>query len=242
MPAVTFLQPLPPVRRRWREDLLAGLLGAAFTGMLFLAIAGFERAGPVESPPDFADLRSVMLEAPPPPPPREVPQEPVVVPSALTGIEAMASDSPVQIALTPPDVEALLPVTKAPPAVLQAGTLYADFKPRFEIDVGADHIFQMAEVDQVPKVLNRVDPVVPVSVRKGAAQLRTSMLFVVNAKGEIGNIRIVSSSGNPEYDALIVENIREWTFSPAVRKGRKVRCLLEQAVTVRWRDRSKFEL
>jgi TonB family protein len=65
---------------------------------------------------------------------------------------------------------------------------------------------------------------------------------VVDAKGEIGNVRIASSSGNPEFDAIILNNIREWSFSPAIRKGRKVRCLLQQAVIIQWSRRSQFEL
>ena len=179
----------------------------------------------------------------PPPPPREVPREAAPVETTLTGFEPAPADSPVRIAITPPDLEALLPAPPlAPPAVIQTGQLFAELKPRMDLTLLGDHIFQMAEVDQVPQVLNRVTPDIPASVRQGASVLRASLVFVVDANGEIGQVRLASSSGNRDFDAIVAENIKAWTFSPAVRKGKKVRCLLQQAVIIKWSCGSRFEL
>jgi TonB family protein len=94
----------------------------------------------------------------------------------------------------------------------------------------------------VPRVLNRVTPKISPSVRGAAIMLRTSLIFVVEPTGEIKNVRIASTSGNAEFDAIILRNITDWSFSPAVRKGVKVRCLLQQAVIIKWTGGSGFEL
>lgn len=223
------------------SGLLSLLLGAGFTFGLFLGIARFDRTTPAEPPADILDLRAVSIQEPPPPP-RETPREQTPIETTLTGFESAPSDSPVQIAVPPPDLASLLPPPAlAPPAVIQVGQLYTDLKPKMDITAMGDHIYQMAEVDQVPRVLNQVIPRIPPSVRRGADMLRTSLLFVVDANGEIKNVRVVSSSGNPDFDAIILSNIKEWTFSPAVRKGKKVRCLLQQAVIIKWTGGSVFE-
>jgi protein TonB len=222
--------------------MLSLSLGAGFTVLIFLGIARFDLTEPMEPPADIMDLRAISLQEPPPPP-RDMPQEAVPVEAILTGFDPGPSESPVQIAVTPPDLEALLPPPPmAPPAVIQAGRLYVDLKPKMDLTAPGDHIFQMAEVDQVPQVLNRVSPTIPTSVRQGAATLRASLVFVVDASGEIRNVRLASSSGNSDFDAIILGNIKEWTFSPAVRKGKKVRCLLQQAVIIKWSGGSRFEI
>ncbi len=225
------------------RTLLSLGLGAAWTLGLFLMIARFDRTTPEAPPADIMDLRAVSIQEPPPPPPEIQPREPVPIQETLTGIESSRSDSPVQITVTPPDLESLLPPPPvAPPAVIQVGQLYTNLKPKMDLKMTGDHIFQMAEVDQVPQVLNQVTPKIPTSVRGGASTLRTSLIFVVDVNGEIKNVRIASSSGNAEFDAIIMENIHEWTFSPAVRRGQKVRCLLQQAVIIRWSGGSPFQL
>jgi len=34
----------------------------------------------------------------------------------------------------------------------------------------------------------------------------------------------------------------EWVFSPAIRRGKKVRCMVQQAVWYKWTDGNKFTL
>ncbi|HWA27665.1 MAG TPA: TonB family protein [Lacunisphaera sp.] len=217
------------------------LLGAGITLALFLGIAHFDRSAQGEAPAEIMEIRAVSLQEPPPPP-REVHQEQTIAEVPMAGFDAAPTDSPVQIAVTPPDLRDLIPQTMAPPAEIQVGQLYHDLKPKIDINFSADHVYQMVEVDQLPRVLNRVNPTVPPSVRQNASMLRTSLLFVVDADGQIKNVRVVSTSGNPDFDAIIMKNILEWSFSPAVRKGVKVRCLLQQAVIIKWNSASVFEI
>lgn len=241
--ATSLESPAVPARRgAGAAQVVASLgLGAGFTLALFLGIARFDRAAQGGPSDDIMDVRSVALQEPPPPP-REATQEQPVAEVPQIGFEAAPSESPVQIAVTPPDLRDLMPQTMAPPAQIQIGQLYHDLKPRIDINFAADHVYQMVEVDQLPRVLNRVNPTVPPSVRQNASMLRTSLLFVVDAEGQIKNVRVVTTSGNPDFDAIIMKNILEWSFAPAVRKGKKVRCLLQQAVVIKWNAGSVFEL
>jgi len=223
------------------QGVLSLLLGAGFTLGLFLGIARFDRAALSEAPSEIMDARAVFV-AEPPPPPREVPQDQAPIDTPLAGFDAAPAESPVQIAVTPPDLRDLMPPMVAPPAVIQVGQLYTNLKPKIDINTTSDRIYQMMEVDQLPHVLHRVTPLIPPTVRQNAQMLRTSLLFVVDADGQIKNVRVASTSGNPDFDAIILRTIHEWSFSPAVRKGVKVRCLLQQAVIIKWSGGSVFEL
>jgi hypothetical protein len=235
--------PLASLRsRRLRQLSVSSLLGLGFTLVLFLSIAYFERIRPPAPAVEYDDLRAVSPPLEPPPPPRVIPVE-TAAPIAATGLEATPSDSPVKIAVTPPDLDALLPPPDAaPPAQIEVGKLYSEFKPRIDVSGGDLRIYQTNEVDQLPQVLYRVDPVIPASVRGGVSSFRVVLMVLIDGTGAITSVRVAAPSGNPEYDAIVAQNVRlGWTFSAAVRRGKKVKCLLEQKVIVRWKSPSPFE-
>lgn len=225
-------------------EVLGALLGAGFTLGLFLAIAHFE-AEPADSDGlDLMELRSmaVPLEAPPPRPT----ETPVLTEggSPLAGLEIAPTASDVKIAVVPPDLDKFMPVPNAAPAAnIQPAQLYTEFKPRMEISGDFSRVFQTHEVDQRPSVLARPTPFIPPAVRGNAESLRVTVLILIDTRGAVGSVRILNPSGNDAFDAIIVRDIREsWVFSAAVRKGRKVRCLLQQSVRVNWDGkRSPFE-
>lgn len=227
------------------EQLLGWIAGLAFTLFLFLGLAHLENVHPAPPGPEIADLRavSVPLEAPPPPlPPAEQAPPPEPMP-ALTGIELGASDSPVRIAVVPPDLEALLPSSRQPPrAVIQPGYLHTEFKPRMDTQAELRHIYQISEVDQPPQALVRVAPAVPASLFGDARMLRVMLLVVIDADGSVASVRIGRSSGQPVFDEAAMETVRtQWEFTPAVRRGKKVKCIAQQAFRVNLGG-SPFEL
>jgi TonB family protein len=227
------------------NNAISVLMGAGFTFCLFMGIAHYENVAPAGPPPEIVDLRAVAIPLEPPPPPRDerTESEPSEVVTTVTGFDLAPSDSPVKIAVSPPMFDALSPAAQlAPPAMIQVGQLYGDFRPKTDASFDSQHIFQQSEVDRIPTVLFRKDPVVPNNVRHDVVSLRVKLLLVIDANGLAGDIRILRTSGNPAFDAIIIENIKEWGFSPAIKKGRKVKCLVEQAVTVRWAAGSPFEV
>jgi TonB family protein len=58
----------------------------------------------------------------------------------------------------------------------------------------------------------------------------------------VGEVRLMHGSTDEEFDESVIEAIREWRFSPAVRKGQKVRCWVEQALIVKLSGGTAFEV
>lgn len=226
------------------QTFLCVVLGSVFTLGLFMGMAHFGRTAPASPPSEIEDLRVVALPFQPPPPPT-APTEPAPTAefSTVTGFELAPSDSPVKIAVSPPSLDDLTPTVQlAPPAHIQIGELRGEFKPRMGANFDLRHIYQKNEVDTLPSPLFRAQPPIVSRYFRDSNVLRLSLLFVVEATGEITNLRILKSSGNPEVDAVVMETVEKgWGFSPAVKKGRKVRCFLDQPFQLRLAHGSAFE-
>jgi TonB family protein len=218
------------------------VLGAAITLALFLGVAHFEATEPPAEEADLAELRAmaVPMETPPPRPVETAPVE--VAASPFAGLDIAASDSPVRIAVVPPDLSTLLPsTTTAPAAKIEPAQLHTEFKPRTEIGGDFSRIFQQHEVDQRPSVLSRPKPYVPPVVRGNAKSLRITVLMVISEQGAVTSLRVLESSGNEHFDAIMVRYIREtWVFTPAVKNGRRVRCIVQQTTRIVWEAGSPF--
>jgi hypothetical protein len=224
-------------------ETLSIFLGLAVTFALFMGVARF---GATEAPTeeaDIADLRamSIPLETPPPRPVETTPVQ--VAASPLAGLEISASASPVRIAVVPPDLSALLPTTTtAPAARIEPAQIYTEFKPRTEIGADFSRIFQQHEVDQRPAVVSRPKPYIPPVVRGNARTLRISVLILIDTRGAVASVRTLQGSGNEHFDKIILYDIsHSWVFSPAMKKGHKVRCLVQQNVRIVWEGGSPFD-
>ncbi|MFA5056887.1 MAG: energy transducer TonB [Opitutaceae bacterium] len=213
------------------QTALSVLLGAGFTFCLFLGMAHYADLAPDRPPPEIDDLRAVAIPFLPPPPPRAPPVEAASAPeiTTVTGFDLSPTDSPVKIAVSPPILDAFSSANRqAPPAVLQIGQLLGEYKPRSELAADLRHVYQENEVDRIPSILYRIPPAIPARFTRGGKSLRATLLLVINTDGTVGDIRVAKSSGEPEVDAIVVENIKTWGFSPAIKRGKKVRCLLMQ--------------
>jgi Gram-negative bacterial TonB protein C-terminal len=224
-------------------EALSVVLGLAATLALFLGVAHFEATEAPAEEADLAEMRamSVPLETPPP---RPVETPPVAASgSPFAGLEVSAADSPVRIAVVPPDLATLLPTnSSAPAAKIEPAQLYTEFKPRTELTGDFSRVFQQHEVDQRPLVVSRPKPFIPPVVRGNAETLRISVLILIDTRGAVSNVRVLQGSGNKHFDEIILYDIsHSWVFSPAMKKGRKVRCLVQQNVRVVWSGGSPFD-
>ncbi len=222
-------------------NLLSLLLGTGFTLGLLLGIAHFEHAAPPRPPADLDDLRIAVLPVQPPPAP-VAPTETTTEFTPVAGFVLAPSDSAVKIAVSPPELAAILPadLSRVPPPNAQFDLRLTDFKPKMSVLEETQHVYQRSEVDRPPAVLDRPSPQVPSRVRDNASVLRVTLLVVIETTGGVGNVRVTKTSGNEQFDALMATAIREWVFSPALKGGRKVRCLIEQGITVQWSAGSPF--
>ena len=233
----------PPITLMARTA--AALAGLVCAGLILGALV-LSRVSPEPEPePETYVARQVTLPFDEPPPPSE--QAPVDYASVASPIrlEIAAAASAVHIQI--PDLP--LPLgDRAPPAARAMVAARFDLarsatRPaRDNGDPGARHIFSRPEVDQRPMVLQRVKPRVSFMKVRNMATPRTTMLLVVNIDGTVGDVRLLHGSQDDDFDRIIMDTIREWRFSPAVRKGRKVRCWVEQAVTVKVAQGSAFEV
>src|ERR1039457_1809004 len=87
------------------DEALCLSLGAGLTFVLFMEIAHFEMVKAVAPPPEIEALRAVSAIFEPPPPKVEDHPEPLDISMPLTGIDIEASDSPVKLAVVPPDLD-----------------------------------------------------------------------------------------------------------------------------------------
>ena len=227
-------------QRALLEVLCLGV-GLAVTLALFTAMAFFQhgRAEPQ------AEIEDVAMAAPafvPPPPKLEQPKVTEDQPP-VTGIEIAAAESPVHIAVVPPDLEKIIPPSDLPPkATIQFNQLFTDFKPNAGSMGTEERIYQQNEVDQAPVAVTKTIAHVTSRVRDNASTLRTTLLLVVDTEGHVTNIRVIRPSGNPKFDSIVLECVRdEWEFSPAIKKGKRVKCMVQQLVWYKWTE-SKFTL
>jgi TonB family protein len=227
------------------EEAVCLLLGGGLTLFLFLGIARFESVRPVAPPSDIEDLRVVSaITEPPPPKPEERPETQDSV-TPLTGIDIAASESTVKLAVVPPDLDKIIPATELPPrAAVQFNQLLTDMKPRADISGEFSHIYQQSEVDQVPQAVVKTIARVSKRARDDAEQLKVTLLLVIDTTGTVTSIRVLKPSGNVKFDQIVLECVRdEWEFTPAVRKGRKVRCMVQQLIWYKWTEgASRFEI
>jgi len=222
-------------RQEAGEEIVGLLTGAAFTFALFFGMAHFENFGTAAPAAEIEDLRMVSMpfEPPPPPPvidePQRAPEE--VVPFA--GLEIGATDSPVSIAVVPPDLEMMFPTTTMPGAKIEFGLLHTELKPRAEFEFEANHIYHDTDVDQRPRALVRTSPPIPPDVSATAPRLRVVLILLIGTAGRVESARVMETSGNAKFDALVASTVqREWLFSPGIRRGKKVRVLAQQGFRV----------
>jgi TonB family protein len=226
------------------DEALYVSLGAGLTFVLFLGIAHFEMVKGVEMPTEIEDLRAVTAVTEPPPPRPEDHSVPIETAVPLTGIDIGASDSPVKLAVVPPDLSRLMPPADLPPrATIQFGQLLTDLKPKSGSMGEFQHIYQQSEVDQPPLAVVKTIARVSSRVREDAQSLRVTLLLVIDTEGAVTTIRVMRPSGNAKFDSIVLECVRdEWQFSPAIKKGKKVRCMVQQLVWYKWTNGSPFTI
>ncbi|HEY1764219.1 MAG TPA: energy transducer TonB [Opitutaceae bacterium] len=233
----------PPSRgARIVDEGLSVLGGALFTFGLFLAVSHFgSGASGVQSEPEEIHLVSSLTEPPPPDPKVQAPSEDVTIP--LTGIEIHAvADSAVRVSVVPPDLDKIIPPADLPPkATIQFDQVMSDLKPKAGIG-NLEHIYQQNEVDEAPSAVVKTIARVPGRVHEDFSSLKTVLLLVIDIDGSVSNIRIFKPSGNAQFDSIVLSCVRdEWVFSPAVKRGRKVRCMVQQTIWYKWSN-SKFTI
>lgn len=214
--------------------------GALFTAGLFTAIAFVPKESSPDGVPQFEELRAVAAPVSPPPPPEETIEKPLEVPGGeLVLLGEERTDSPVKLPAAPVPVDVPLQ-TAAVPRFDFAPTAFqpASMNPEFE----ARRVYEKSEVDQPPVAVYKEAPDLPSDVIKRMKKLEATFVFVVGLDGSASRIRVLDSSNNPTVDRLSIEALQQWKFTPAIKRGKTVRCWIHQRLIFKLPATSRFSV
>jgi protein TonB len=223
----------------WRAFNLGA--GLAVSSVIFFGIAHSRRLGLERPSPPMDDILSISLTPTPPPPPAPAEQryeDGGPAPNSVQ-LDTSPAASSVRIEAVPVVVD---PV--AGPVIRAVAVIPTDFSPhlaRDNMEFESSHIWETTQVDQRPVVLWRKAPDIPGELYRSIKNPRITLIFVVNVDGSVENLHI-EHSVEPTFDQLMTDAIKEWQFTPAIKKGRKVRCWLQQEIYVKSAQSNPFQL
>jgi protein TonB len=95
---------------------------------------------------------------------------------------------------------------------------------------------QQAENPVMPPelVTSAALPLIPSVVPGGG--MRFNVEILVRKDGTVGDVKLLQSSGDPDWDSLALRSIRKWLFDPARRDGTPVELWVRQPLLVQLRD------
>lgn len=193
---------------RWAGSWVLGLLA---TIGLFLALPFFQLISTVGGP--STDLVSLeMSKAPPPPPPEQKTPPPEEKEEEknpeLKREQPKLTLAQLELALNPGMGDA------------SAG---GDFSMDFQVNSmeELEFIFEISEVDRIPRPIFRVAPVFPYEMKQAGISGSVQLLFVCGADGKVKRISVRSSS-HREFEQPAMQAIRGWRFEPGMKDGRPV--------------------
>jgi hypothetical protein len=222
----------------WRVFSLAA--GVAVSSVIFLGIAHSRRLGLDRPSPPMDDIMSIALPStPPPPPPTEQRYEVSgPAPNAIQ-LDTSPANSTVRIEAVPVALDAVAaPIIRAVPVI---PTEFTPHVMRADLEFNANHIWEPTQVDQKPALLWRKELHVPASLYRTIKDPRITLIWVVNTDGTVENLHI-ERPVEPTFDELVTDVVRTSQFTPAIRKGRKVRCWVQQEIYVKSPQSNPFEV
>ena len=109
-----------------------------------------------------------------------------------------------------------------------SGNLGGEFNlPEFEVSNLSSMIFELEDLDEIPRVISSVSPIYPDTMRRSGLEGRVVILFIVDENGMVKNARVESST-NPAFSKPALDALRKWRFKPGVKDGRKVKTKVRQ--------------
>ncbi len=156
-------------------------------------------------------LSEMMLPPPPPPPPEPPPPEE----------EEFEEEEPeMEEEREPPTLEQLELSLNTDLSTNFSGAFSI---PAFEIGANLGNLlFDLEDLDEIPRVLTSVRPVYPTSLRRIGAGGRVVIMFIVDESGTVRLPRIESST-DYAFDKPALDAIKKWRFTAGIKDGRKVK-------------------
>jgi protein TonB len=192
---------------------------------------------PVSAAPEPAVV--ARAEAPVPPPARVQPAVPAASKPAAS--KSAATKPPVKtvrrpVAATRPGAAAPVssPVAAAPAPEVAPPAPVAAPEPKPEAPAAPiGPFFELRDVNEVPRVLSRVEPQVPSDLRDRQLNEVVIVRVLVTQAGHPSMVNLLRrSKAGASLDEAIVAAVKQWTFVPAKRRGEAVSCWYHVGVPV----------
>lgn len=165
----------------------------------------------------FNNLRQSQALPPPdtppkePPPPRELPKTPPVATAMGSSQSSPAPKSPA-MSVSSPQFEAAVSELNFGTAGMAFSTPVA--APQSEFDI--------SQVDAMPQVISRRDPVYPYSARQKNLSGIVILKFLVTPEGNVEQVSVVQSNPPGVFDDAAIQAISAWRFKPGTLDGEAV--------------------
>ncbi len=219
-----------------RAASLACGLAASLLILVALSLVQKRSAGPAA--PVIEDLREVALAVDTPPPAAPAEETPPAVGTSFLQLDPERTDSSVKLPAMPLVAE----VVPVPTGLISLDLSATTFKPGgIDPEFEDRHVFRRDEVDQACRPVLRVHPLVARFMLQGAKRIQAVFVLIVNRDGSVENIRLAKASSSDLFDRACVTALRQWKFSPSIRRGKPVRQLAEQAMAFELTAGSPFE-
>jgi outer membrane biosynthesis protein TonB len=167
--------------------------------------------------PDQVEVRSIELSAPPPPPPPPKPQ--TQQQSTARAVELELAGGGASVELGTPEIDVQLQV--AEPEVPEL-TSAPEWSSQLSVNWEA---FGLAELDQLPQVVNSPRTVFPNAlVRRGVTQATVELDVMIDEQGRV-SLRGVRSNPYPELRPLIDKVVQKTRFTSPTKQGQPVRAV-----------------
>lgn len=102
------------------------------------------------------------------------------------------------------------------------GGLQIAMGPRDGIKATFRTAFTLAEVDQPPRVIRRIDPLYPFAAKRKQIEGTVTLRFIVTKDGRVEEPSVVDAEPLEVFDNSALKAILRWRFRPAVKDGQNV--------------------
>ncbi|HEX2855515.1 MAG TPA: energy transducer TonB [Opitutaceae bacterium] len=221
-------------------------VGLLVSAAIFFALSRV-RLVTIEKPaPTPPILQAASLPDLPPPPPQVENPTPATIGSALffptmlkgsSVLEPSPSESVIRVRAMSPSMGPIIRPEIEPTLNFDPGL----FRPRSElVESDPSHIFNASEVDQAATPVFQPSPDISRELFDAVKDPRLTLLMLITISGTVEKVWVMRSSGNEQFDAKMVEGVKEWEFRPARRRGKVVRQWVQQPVVIRLPAGSRF--
>ena len=188
-----------------------GTLGLLFTAAIFVVLPAMHILGQIT-----LDSREVVAvdanDQPPPPPPEDLPPPP----EENEELEKPEVEEP-----PPPMTLSQLEMALNPGSGNAMGDFgFGDFNTGIDA-LGDMEIFDLRDVDKLPRALFQVEPNYPYSLKQAKISGWVQLEWVIDANGKVLKPRVVKSS-HREFNQPAIESIMRSKWSPARKGGKPV--------------------